>query len=250
MKLSAVIITLNEEENIAKVLASVKNFAEEIIIVDSGSTDKTLEIVKKYGAKIYHRKFDDFASQKNWAQDKASGNWIFSLDADERVSEDLAREIKQAIQSNEYIGYFISRRNFILGEEIKHSRWSPDQHIWLWKKGLGKWMGKVHEEVIINGLIGQLKESKIHYSHKTVSEFFKSNNFYSTLLAGQMFENGIKFQAMKILWDPLFEFFIRFIVKMGFLDRWRGFMLAYLMAIYKISVWVKLYELQNTGFKK
>src|SRR3990167_107560 len=145
IRLSVTIITLNEEEKLAKSLESVK-FAEEIVVVDCGSTDKTIEISKRYGAKIYHREFDNFANQKNYAASKASGNWIFSIDADEEVTVDLVKEIKLALNSAEYVGYLIPRKNFILGGEIKYTRWSPDTHIWLWQKDKGRWVREVHDE--------------------------------------------------------------------------------------------------------
>lgn len=243
--ISAVLITLNEQNKIERALRSLQDLVDEIIIVDSGSQDDTLEIAKKYRSKIYFRKFDNFANQKNWAVSKAKGDWILALDADEEITADLAEEIKEAIRSNKYQGYLIPRRNFILGAEIKHSRWSPDMHIWLWKKDDGKWVGAVHEEVLVNGPVGLLKSGKIHHSHNTVSSFIEANNFYSTLEAQSMHSQGIKFSLWRMFWEAFFEFFVRFFYKKGFLDGHRGFALAYLMGIYKLIVWVKIYDLQN-----
>lgn len=240
--ISITIITLNEEKNIKRAIESVKNIADEIIVVDSESTDKTTQIAQKEGAKVFIRKFDNFANQKNWALSKASNNWILALDADEEVPEKLADEIKQGISSDEIAGYLIPRKNFILGKEIKYSRWSPDKHIWLWKKDQGRWIGDVHEEVKVLGKVGQFKNSKIHHSHKTISEFLDSNNFYSTLLAESMHKRGVRFSLLKMFWDSIWEFKIRFFYKLGFLDGWRGFVLAYLMAIYHLIVWVKLWQ--------
>lgn len=235
--ISATIITLNEQEKIDKALESLKGLSKEVIVVDSGSDDDTLKICKSFGSKTFVRKFDNFANQKNYSLSKATGDWILSLDADEQISPALAEEIKKAIESREYVGYLIPRRNFILGKEIKHSRWSPDKHVWLWKKGFGKWVGNVHEEMVVTGEVGELKNCKIHYSHETISDFMKSNNLYSTLKARQ-----IKFSCWRLFWDPLSEFFIRFIYKKGFLDGKTGFILAYLMSIYKLTVWVKAWE--------
>lgn len=245
-ELSVTVITLNEEDNIKGCILSVKNIADEIILVDSGSKDKTVEIAKELGAKTYFRKFDSFDQQKNWAVSKCSGDWVLSLDADERVPGDLGEEIKRSIQSSDCVGFLMGRRNFILGGEIKHTRWSPDEHIWVWKKDLGRWEGKVHEEVVLNGKIGRLNGKKIHYSHKTVADFFSANNKYSSLEVEKA--DKIKFSYFKLFWDPLFEFALRFFYKKGFLDGWRGFILSVLMAVYKISVWVKLWELD--AFKK
>lgn len=241
--ISVTIITINEEKKIEQCLKSLQKLDAEIILVDSGSTDRTLEIAKKYKTKIFHRDFDNFANQKNWAISKASSSWILSVDADEIISEDLAEEIEKVIQTKEYTAFLIPRRNFILGAEIKYSRWSPDKHIWLWKKDQGKWEGEVHEEVVCTGKVGQLNNSKEHYSHDTINEFIKSNNFYSTLEAKSLHKKGVRFSFFKMIWQAGFEFFIRYFYKMGFLDGWRGFCLSYLMGIYKLMVWIKLWSL-------
>lgn len=243
--LSVTIITLNEEKNIEICLKSLKNLDAEVIIVDSGSVDRTLEIAKKYKAKIYYRKFDNFANQKNWAVSRTSKDWILSVDADEIIPEELVKEILEVIQNGKYAGFLIPRRNFILGAEIKHSRWSPDKHIWLWKKSEGHWEGEVHEEVVVKGKVGELKNKKIHHQQDSVSDFLMSNDVYSSILSRKKFKEGIKFSIWMLFWDPVFEFSLRFIYKLGFLDGWRGFILAYLMAIYKVTFWVKIWELER-----
>lgn len=243
--ISVVIITLNEQQNIARALRSVKSFAHEIIVVDCGSTDKTVEIGKKFGAKIFFRKFDNFSNQKNWAVSKAENDWILALDADEEITKELAIEIKQAFKKEKYKGFLIPRRNFILGKEIKYSRWSPDKHIWVWDRRFGKWIGDVHEEVVVNGKVGRLKNAKLHYSHKTIAEFIRSNDYYSTLEAIVLLKKNVKFNFLKMIWQAKFEFILRFIYKRGFMDGWRGFVLAYLMGVYKLMVWIKLWELEK-----
>ena len=248
--ISATIITLNEEDRIEKAIHGVLGAADEIIVLDCGSTDKTVEKAKRAGAKIYFRKFDNFSNQKNYAASKTSGDWILSLDADEEIPKQLILEIKNAVKNKIYNGYLIPRRNFILGKEIKYSRWSPDTHIWLWKKNFGKWVGDVHEEVVVEGKVGRLKNAKIHNQKETISEFIKANDFYANLLAESLFKKGKRFSFFKLIRDPIFEFFIRFFYKLGFLDGFRGFILSYLMAIYKISVWIKIYELQNFKFNQ
>ena len=243
--ISATIITLNEENKISRAIKSLKGLADEIIVVDSGSTDKTVVTADNLGAKVFFHEFDNFANQKNWAVSKAKGNWILSLDADEEILPALAEEIKEAVKNDRYVGYLIPRKNFILEKEIKHSRWSPDSHVWLWKKNCGKWTGDVHEEVVVSGKVGSLKGSKIHNSHDTVSSFMKANNFYSTLEARVLFKKNIKFSFARMFRESLFEFFIRFFYKKGFLDGSKGFILAYIMGIYKLTVWIKLWELEQ-----
>lgn len=243
--ISVTIITLNEEENIEKAIKSVLDLADEIIVVDSGSKDRTVEIAKKLGAKVFFRQFDNFANQKNYAVSKASNDWILAVDADEEISQKLAQEIKKSVENKQYSGYLISRRNFILGQEIKHSRWSPDKHIWLWKKEQGKWIGDVHEEVKVLGKVGQLKEAKINYQSGGMDVFLQKNDFYASLLARSLYQKGVKFSLPHLIYDPLFEFLLRYFYKLGFLDGLKGLILCYLMGIYKLSVWIKIYELQN-----
>ncbi|EKD90203.1 MAG: glycosyl transferase family 2 [uncultured bacterium] len=243
--ISTTIITLNEEDKIGRTIKNLKGLADEIIVVDSGSADKTVAIAESLGAKVFFREFDNFAAQKNWAVSKAKGDWVLAVDADEEIPISLAEEIKEAVKSDRYAGYLISRKNFILGKEIKYSRWSPDTHIWLWKKDSGKWMGDVHEELVVDGKVGLLKGSKIHHSHNTVSSFMKTNNLYSTLEALSLHKQNVRFSFGRMFWAAFFEFFIRFFYKWGFLDGKEGFVLAYIMGIYKLTVWIKLWELEQ-----
>lgn len=242
MKLSVVIITLNEEKNIRRCLDSVKGLADEIVLVDSGSLDDTVKIAKKYNARVFFRDFDNYANQKNYALEKANGPWIFSVDADEEISGELAKEIRQVISKNDFDGYLIPRKNIILGGEIKHSRWSPDKHVWLWKKDKGSWRGKVHEEVLVKGPIGELKGAKIHYQSENVRLFFEMINRYTEIEAEEKKEKGIGFSFFRLFYDPCLSFFRRYFYKKGFSDGWRGFILCYLMAIYRMTVWFKVWE--------
>lgn len=247
MKLSVTIITFNEEDNIKRCLDSIKEVANEIIVIDSGSTDKTVEIAKKYGAKVYERKFDNYSNQKNYAAEKTTGDWILSLDADEEINSELAEEIKKAIKTTNYSAYSIPRKNIILGKWIKYTRWQPefDRHVWLWRKGRGKWLGEVHEELAVDGEVGRLKNAKVHYQYKKVSDFMDMMNRYSELDAGQRVKKGIKFSYFKFFLDPIYNFLVRYIYRWGFLDGWRGFVLSYLMGIYHLNLWVKIWERQK-----
>jgi glycosyltransferase involved in cell wall biosynthesis len=244
--LSVTIITLNEGRDLPRCLNSVKDIADEIILVDSGSSDKTVSIAKNFGAKVFERKFDNYANQKNYALEKTSGEWVLSLDGDEEISPELKSEIASLIKSAEsrFNGYSIPRRNIIFGKYIKHSRWQPelDRHIWLWKKEKGKWVGAVHEEVEVNGRVGRLNGAKIHYQYQTVKEFMEMMNGYSELEAKQKVKNGVKYSHLKLIADPLYNFFVRYIYRLGILDGWRGFVLSYLMAIYHLEVWIKVWN--------
>ena len=250
MKLSVIIITLNEEENLQRCLESVKRIADEIVVVDSGSTDMTLEIAKKYKARIYSRKFDNYSNQKNYAVEKATGDWIFSLDADEEITPELGSGIQVALRQKDINGYFIPRKNIIFGQEIKHTRWSPDAHIWLWRKGKGSWKGEVHEEVDVKGWVANLKNAKIHFSYARVSDFWKMMNNYTERMAEDLLKKGNKFSLLLLFFSPALSFFRRFFYKKGFLDGWRGFILSYLMAIYRMTTWIKIWEKVNLVVRK
>lgn len=244
--LTAIIITKNEEESISRCLKSV-SFVDEIVIVDSGSVDKTLEIAKKYDAKIFKKEFDNYASQRNYAISKANSRWILSLDADEEIPNALSTEIREAINNHNFDGYLIPRRNIIFGKEIKHTRWGPDKHVWLFKKDKGKFINSIHEEVHVNGKVGELVNAKLHHSHKNIYEFIEMLNNYTSLEAQELANKGVRFSCLKLFYFPLRSFFGRYFLKLGFLDGWRGFVLSYLRAIYQFTVWVKIWQMQKSS---
>lgn len=244
-KVSVTVITLNEEENIERCLKSVKSFADEIVLVDSGSKDNTVAIAKRLGARVYYRKFDDYSSQKNFAASKTKGNWIFSIDADEVVTEGLSKEIGLVVKEKKINGYLVPRRNIIFGAEIKHTRFSPDKHIWLWRKGRGEWVGKIHEEVKVQGWTAELRGAKVHYQYEKISEFWEMMNNYTERMAEEIISNNRRFSYFMLFYAPSLSFFRRFFYKKGFLDGWRGFVLSYLMAIYRMTTWIKVWEKQQ-----
>lgn len=244
--ISVTIITLNEEKDLPKCLNSVRKFADEIVVVDSRSTDKTVEIAHKYGAKVYTRSFDNFANQKNYAVSKATGDWILSLDADEKITPELAREIKSKTQNPKpkIIAYSIPRKNIIFGKFIKYSRWQPelDRQVWLWRKNKGRWEGLVHESVVVEGEVAMFKNAKVHYQYETIREFMTMMNKYSELDAAKRVKDGQMFSYIRLFIDPIYNFLVRYFYRLGFLDGWRGFILSYLMAIYHFELWVKIWE--------
>lgn len=246
-KLTVTIITLNEEKDLPRALRSVKSLADEVIVVDSGSTDKTVEIAKKFGAKVYFRKFDNYSNQKNYAAQKATGDWILSLDADEEITPKLAKEIRKVIGENRFVAYSMPRKNIILGKFIRYTRWQPelDRHIWLWRRDRGRWVGEVHEEVVVDGEVGRLRNAKIHYQYETIAQFLEMMNRYSQFEAEERVKKGIKFSYFRLFFDPVYNFLVRFFYRLGFLDGWRGFVLSYLMAIYHLEVWIKIWEKQK-----
>lgn len=247
MKISTTIITFNEEENIERCIKSVKAFSDEIIVVDSGSSDSTVKLATKLGAKVYVRKFDNFANQKNFAISKTHGEWIFSIDADEVVTDELGSEIVQSIKSGKYNAYSIPRKNHILGAFIKYSRWQPelDRHVWLFRKNKSKWVGNVHEEITVKGKIGKINSCKEHYQDKTIKDFLNKLNRYSEIESDILYKNKIKFSFLKLIVQTKYNFLVRYIYRLGFLDGWRGFVLSCLMAFYHFQIWIKLWQKQQ-----
>lgn len=244
MKISTAIITLNEEEYIKNCIDSVKSFSDEVIVVDSGSTDETVDIAKKAGAKVFTHTFSNFADQKNYAVSKTNNNWVFSIDADEKASDKLQKEIIQLNEPDNIAGYSLPRRNYILGKYIKHTRWQSelDRHIWLFNKKKASWKGDIHEEIVVQGKVEKLKGAKEHYQYDTVSEFVEMMNSYSEIESQKKYNNNVAFSYLQLFLQPLYNFIVRYVYRLGFLDGWRGFVLSYLMAMYHFQVWAKLWN--------
>ena len=241
MSLTVVIPTLNEEKDLPRTLDSLIGLTKNILVIDSGSTDRTLEIAKKYKAKIVNHPFSSYSDTRNFGNDQAKGGWILSLEADVVVTKKLAQEIKEA--TNKDVGqsaYYIPRQNIIWGKKIGHTDWGPkdDLHIWLYKKGRGSWQGDVHEEYIVKeGTVGTLKNPLIHYNYETVNEFIGKINNYSSVAV-------TKGKPFPSYW-PLRDFFKRFIYKRGFQDGYHGLFLSYLQAIYYHVLKVKYHQNKN-----
>ena len=231
MKLSVIIITFNSERIIADAVKSAL-FADEILILDSGSDDKTVEIAGNLGARVEHQKWLGFGKQKQRAVELAKNDWIFVLDSDERITDMLKDEILSALQKADFDGYLIPRLNYFFGKSIKHCGLYPDYTIRLFNRNLGYFTDDdVHERVIIKGKIGTLKNHLIHHAYDTVEEFIAKQNRYSTLSS--------KSSKTKALIAPLWTFLRIFCLKLGFLDGWRGFVIAKLYSQYTFWKYIK-----------
>ncbi len=241
---SVAIITKNEEKNIRDALESVKDF-EEIVIVDSFSDDRTVELCREYTDKIFQIEWKGFAKQKQFAIDKVTLPWVLVLDADERVTESLKREIVEAIMAKDIDGYFIPRKNFFLGKWIKHSGWWPDYTLRLFKRDKGKMEEReVHEKIVIDGRADYLKEPILHYTYQSIEEFIRKMQRYSTLSAMEFLrKNPSKYMILiKMIFAPVFTFFKMFILRLGFLDGIRGFILAVFYSFYSFLKYAKSWE--------
>lgn len=239
MALTAVIITKNEEKDIRRTLESL-TFADEILVVDSGSTDKTIAIARQTGARVITHPFVSYSEQKNYADSQVKTDWVLSLDADVVITKELADEIRIAIEKGSDVAYLIGRINIIWGREIKVADWGPndDNHIWLYQKKSGWWEADVHEEFLTSGSVGQLKNRLIHYNYDTVSEFIDKINSYSELASNK--KNTISWLP------PIIDFGKRYLYKLGFTAGYHGLFLSYLQAVYFVTLNVKLWQKQYT----
>ncbi|MDD5687075.1 MAG: glycosyltransferase family 2 protein [Elusimicrobia bacterium] len=243
--ISVVIITYNEGKNIGKCLESVK-WADEIILVDSGSTDDTITIAKKYNVKIFHNFWKGYGAQKNFAIDKSNSDWILSIDADETVEPALYEEIKNIIQNpGDYMAFKIPRKLIF---QDKYLRWGgcyPNYQIRLFLKSKAKFnLALVHEKLVVNGKIGFLKNSLIHYSYKNLSDYFERFNRYTTLDSKKRFSENRKFHFWYYI-QPVFRFFNMYFLRLGFLDGIQGLDWAIFSSFYTFVKFQKLKELQN-----
>lgn len=252
--LSVVISAYNEEVKIEDCLRSVQ-FADEIIFVDNESTDDTIEIAKKYTNKIYTRPNNPMLNvNKNYGFTKAAGDWILSLDADERVTPELAKEISHLIEVNgrgdKLNGYFLPRKNIIFGKWIKHTGWYPDHQLRLFRHGFGKFPEKhVHEMIQADGLTEYLKEHIVHYNYDSVLQFLqKLGAIYAPNEADQLIESGYSFDWKDTIRLPAKEFISRYFAREGYKDGLHGLILSLLMAFYHFIVFVNIWERQ--GFKQ
>jgi glycosyltransferase involved in cell wall biosynthesis len=248
-KISAIIIANNEEKNIRECLESV-NWCDEIILVDSESTDRTVEIAKEFTDKIFIKKWEGFAVQKRFSLEKASNEWVISVDADERVSPQLKNEIEKILDSNaQFDGFKIPRENYFLNKKIKYCGWGNDFQLRLFKKSKAKVTDrKVHEGFIVDGNVGKLDNALIHYTHQKISETINKINHYSTLEAEEKFGKK-KVKPLQILTHPIAAFLNHFISRKGYKDGVHGLMISLIHAMTNMLTYMKLWEMQNKKSK-
>ena len=244
--ISAVLITCNEERNIRGALESLR-WADEIVVVDSGSGDGTLAICREFTPRIYHRDWTGFVDQKNFALDQATHSWVLSLDADERLSPELLEEMQHLRQSGfDAEGYRIPRVAFFMGRWIRHGDWFPDPQLRLFDRRRGRWQGgHLHESVKIPGEPGRLRGEILHYTYRNLSDYLKRLEKYSGLAALDYQARGKISSGWKMLANPVATFVKCYLVKRGFLDGVPGFMVAVMGAVSVFFKYASLYELQR-----
>ncbi|MDI6782173.1 MAG: glycosyltransferase family 2 protein [bacterium] len=242
MSVSVIIITHNEEKNILACLESVK-WADEIVVVDAFSLDNTKKLAEGFGAKVFQREWPGYGRQKNYALSKASMDWILSLDADERITPELAEEIQEMIQNPAIDGYQICRKAYFLGKWIRHSGWYPDYCLRLFRKGKAVFAEKpVHEYVELDGRMGRLKGAMLHYTDNDLNHYLAKLQSYTTLAADELVARGKKASIVDLITRPMFIFLKMYILKKGFLDGMHGFILAILSSFYVFVKYAKVWE--------
>jgi len=249
-KITVIVPTFNEEQNIRACIEGVK-WADEILIADSFSTDRTLEIAKEYpNVRIIRREYRYSTSQKNWAIPQAKHEWILIVDSDERVTEKLAREIKSVVRQDFHekkpSAYWIKRVNYFLGKRIRFSGWQNDAVIRLFRKGKAVYEDKfVHGEMLVDGLVGMLKNPLHHYTIRTIDQYFSKVMRYTTWKAQDKLRMGKQVNGAVIVVRTFFSFFRNYVIKFGFLDGIHGLILCGLSAFTEFTKFCKLWEMKK-----
>lgn len=242
-RLSVIVVTHNEEARLRDCLASV-TWADEIVVIDAESDDKTAAIAREFTDRVVLRAWDGFASQKNFAIDQARGEWVLSLDADEQVEPALGEEIRATVSAADALdGYRVARRNVMWGQWIRHGGLYPDWQIRLFRRGRGRFSDQaVHESVRVEGRVGQLTAPLLHRSYRDAGDFLRRADRYASLAAEDWVRSGRPFRRHRLVVAPLSRFVAMYVVRRGFLDGWRGFLLAVLYAYYVFIRSVKIWE--------
>jgi glycosyltransferase involved in cell wall biosynthesis len=243
-RLSVVVVTLNEGDRVRACLESAA-WADELIVVDAESQDKTASVARELTDHVFVRPWPGFAAQKNFGLEQASGEWILSLDADEVVSPALREEITSIVGGEgAHVGYAVARRNMFWGRWVRHGGLYPDWQLRLFRRGRGRFGERsVHESVTVDGSVGRLTGHLEHRSYRDVADFLERADRYSTLAAGEWLAAGHGCRPfLDLVLRPLGRFFGMYVVRAGFLDGWRGFLLAVLYGYYVLMRSVKVWE--------
>jgi glycosyltransferase involved in cell wall biosynthesis len=247
--LSVVISVHNGEAHLAECLSSLSDVASEIIVVDHDSTDNTSAIAKTYNVTLYHEKNNPqkIDIQKNFGFSKATKEWILSLDADEEVTPELAKELKTLLSMHkEFVAYEIPRRNIILGKEILHAGWAPDYQLRLFKNGKGKFEKEhVHESLQVDGTVAKISSSLLHHNYDSVSQYLRKMIVYAENEADEKIRSGYSFNWKDTLWMPHAEFLSRYFARQGYKDGLHGLVICLLQAVYHFTIFCFLWEKNN-----
>jgi len=249
VKISAVLITHNEEANIEAALQSLDGIASEIIVVDSRSTDLTVKLARRFTDKVFERKWTNYSDQKNFADNLAANPWILSLDADERLSPELREEIRGlGVGEPACAAFSMPRRVYYLGRWIKHSGWYPDRKIRLFRKDRAHWEGAyVHEDLDVDGNIRKLDGDILHFTYRTIADHLSRINAFSDLGAQKLYAQRKKCRLRHLLLVPPGRFFKSYVLRAGFLDGFAGLVIAVLNGYGIFVRYAKLREIWKKG---
>jgi glycosyltransferase involved in cell wall biosynthesis len=243
--ISTIVICYNEERNIERCLKSVQPFSDEIVVVDSGSSDGTVDIARRYATRVISHEWVGYGRQKRFAMENSTQPWVFSIDADEEVSPGLCEEILSLDFAAD--GYDMPRKAWYLSRWVEHSGWYPGYILRLFNREAGTFTDEiVHEYVSVSGKVGRLKNDLYHYSYRDVAHHIQKMNDFTTLSARQMYEAGRRAGFHNLALFPFFEFFKVFVLKRGFLDGLAGLTISALHAYYVFLKYAKLFELWSS----
>ncbi len=229
--LSAIILTLNEERALPDCLASLR-WADEALVFDSASADRTRKIARENGARVLQRRFDNYAAQRNAALAETRADWVLFVDADERVTPELARELREATREQQPVGWWLPRHNFVFGKLTLHAGWYPDYQLRLFRRECGRYDPErhVHEILQLDGLTGRLRQPLIHHNYATVTEFIARQRRYAHYEATVLCRQGERARMHNFVLQPLRQFLWRFVALSGWRMGWHGLLLSALMA--------------------
>ncbi len=250
IKISAVIITFNEERNIVRCLQSLEGIADEIVVVDSFSTDKTVELCKPFNVRIFQHPFHGYMQQKSWACEQAAFDFILSLDADEQVSEELRQAILEVKKDWKSDGYYFNRLNNYLGKWIRHCGWYPDAKLRLWDKRKGAWSGiNLHESVKMSeqATTAKLQGDLLHFTYHSIRQHLDQINKFTDISAKEGFDSGKRTSLFIAIFKSIWKFKRDYIFKLGFLDGYYGFIICALSAHAVFVKYIKMRELKKAG---
>ncbi len=248
IKVSGLIITYNEENNIERCINSMKQVCDEIIVIDSGSNDKTVEFARRCDAEVIYNKFSGHIEQKNFAVSKASFDYVLSLDADEELDDRLIKNIQALKESTLFDGVKFNRLTRYIDKWIYHCDWYPDTKLRLWKKELGAWGGENPHDIVEinpNSKVIHIDGHLLHYSYNSISEHISQTNHFTTIAAKAAYKNGTRSSLFKIFSRPLLKFLKDYFLRLGFLDGKYGFIICIINSLSALLKYAKIKELQE-----
>jgi glycosyltransferase involved in cell wall biosynthesis len=246
-KISVYMITYNNERTVERALKSV-TWADEIVVVDSFSNDRTVEISKQFTNKVYQRKWPGHRDQYQYAADLTTHPWIMFIDADEEIPSELAEEIQRELEGGvkDVDGFFIQRQTYHLGRWILHGGWYPEGEIRLYRRDKGRWEGGLHAKIAVKGKVRSLKYEYLHYTYRDISDQIQTLNQYSQKAAEEMAQQGERFSLFKLFFHPAFRFIKEYLFRLGFRDGLPGLIIIVSTMFYVFMKYAKLWELIRT----